>query len=83
MSVAALAMLLVFGAPTFAAMTPTLWALFALGQVGNLKTYVKVGKTVVKLTKAEIAFLNSPAFRTMAAANGEAAIKWQNRQMEY
>lgn len=28
------------------------------------------------------AFTESPAFRQMLAANGEAAIKWQDRQME-
>ena len=27
-------------------------------------------------------FLNSPQFRAMAAANGDAAIRWQDRQME-
>ena len=68
-------MMLIFGAPTFAAMTPTLWALFALGQVGNIKTYVKVGNNVIKLTEAEIKFLNSPAFRAWAAANGDLTIK--------
>ena len=79
MGAAAIAMMLVFGAPTFAAMTPTLWALFALGQVGNLKTYVRVGKDVIVVDRALIAYLDSPAFRAMAAANGEAAIRLEER----
>ena len=76
MAATALIMTLVFGAPTFAAMTPTLWALFALGQVSNIPSYIKTEKQL-------IAFINSPAFRQMAARNGEAAIQWQQKQMEY
>ena len=82
-AISTIAMMLVFGAPTFAAMTPTLWVLFGLSQVGNLKTYVKVSKKVIVIDKAVIAYMQTPAFRAMAAANGEAAIKWQLRQMEY
>jgi hypothetical protein len=36
----------------------------------------------IKTERQLIAYLNSPQFRAMAAANGEAAIKWQDRQME-
>jgi hypothetical protein len=82
-AISTLAMMLVFGAPTFAAMTPTLWVLFGLSQAGNLKTYVKVGKKVILIDKAIIAYVQTPAFRAMAARNGEAAIKWQQRQMEF
>jgi hypothetical protein len=63
-------MTLIFGAPTFAAMTPTLWAIFALGQVGNIRGAIKTEKQLA-------AFVNSPAFRAWAAANGEAAIRLQ------
>jgi hypothetical protein len=78
-AISTLAMMLVFGAPTFAAMTPTLWVLFGLSQVGNLKTYVKVGKDVIIVDKALIAYVNSPAFRAMAAANGAAVIRLEER----
>ena len=61
-------MVLIFGAPTFAAMTPTLWALFAIGQIGNVKGAIKTEQQL-------IAFMNSPEFRAWAAANGEAAIR--------
>lgn len=76
MAASAIIMLLIFGAPSFAAMTPTLWALFALGQVGNIRGAIKTEKQLY-------AFLNSPQGRAMLAANGEAAIRWQNKQMEY
>jgi hypothetical protein len=79
-AIPALAMMLVFGAPTFAAMTPALWAVFALNNVG---TAIKVGKKVIIIDKAIIAYMQTPAFRAMAAENGEAAIKWQQRQMEF
>lgn len=61
-------MMLIFGAPSFAAMTPALWVTFALGVPGNVRTAIKTERQL-------IAFLNSPAFRAWAAANGEAAIK--------
>lgn len=69
-AIPAIAMMLFFGAPTFAAMTPTLWLLFALGHVGDIKTVVKTTKDIEKL-------VNSPQFRAWAAANGEAAIRLQ------
>jgi hypothetical protein len=79
-AISAIVMMLVFGAPTFAAMTPLLWGLFALQNVG---TVVKVGKKVIIIDKALVAYMQTPAFRAMAARNGEAAIKWQQRQMEF
>jgi hypothetical protein len=82
-AISTIAMMLVFGAPTFAAMTPTLWVLFGLSQVGNLKTYIKVGKKVIVIDKAVVAYMQTPAFRAMAARNGEAAIRWQQKQMEF
>ena len=60
-------MMLVFGAPSFAAMTPMLWAMFALN---NLPGAIKTERQV-------IAFLNSPAGRAWVAANGEAAMRLQ------
>lgn len=60
-------MTLIFGAPTFAAMTPLLWTMFALQQI---PTAVKIGKVVYVVA-------NSPAFRAWAAANGAAAIRLQ------
>jgi hypothetical protein len=79
MAIGALAMLLIFGAPTFAAMTPALWALFALGVPGNVKTAIKVGKDIIVVDKALIAYVNSPAFRAMAAANGAATIRLEEQ----
>ncbi len=66
----ALLMTLVFGAPTFAAMTPLLWASFAVGQIGNIRGAIKTEKQLRIL-------VNSPQFRAWVAANGEAAIRLQ------
>lgn len=44
---------------------------------------IKIAPSAIKTEKQIIVFLNSPEFRAMAAANGEAAIKWQDRQMEF
>lgn len=66
-------MVLVFGRATLGAMTAADWALFALNNA----------PTVIRTERQLFAFLNSPAGRRMLAANGEAAIRWQDRQMEY
>lgn len=66
-------MVLIFGKATLGAMTAADWALFALNNIPK----------AVKTEAQIIAFLNSPAGRQMLAANGEAAIRWQNRQMEF
>lgn len=44
---------------------------------------VKIGPRVISFDRKLIAYINSPAFRLTAAANGEAAIRWQQRQMEF
>ena len=79
-AIPAIVMMLVFGAPTFAAMTPLLWALFAVQNVG---TAVRVGKKVIIIDEALIAYMKTPAFRQMLAANGATAIRWQDKQMEF
>jgi hypothetical protein len=68
MAALSIAMMLIFGAPTFAAMTPALWVVFALGVPGNVKGAIKTAKDIDKI-------VNSPAFRAWAAANGAVAIK--------
>lgn len=68
MSALPIVMMLIFGAPSFAAMTPALWAIFALNTASSLPKAIKTERKL-------IAFINSPAFRAWAAANGEAAIR--------
>lgn len=70
MAIGALAMMLVFGAPTFAAMTPTLWVVFALGVPGNVRGAIKTAKDIDRI-------VNSPAFKVWAAQNGATAIRLQ------
>lgn len=43
---------------------------------------IKEAPKVIAFDKQVWAFVNSPQFRAMAAANGDAAIRWQDRQME-
>lgn len=61
-------MVLVFGQPTFAAMTALDWTLFGLNVVSNAPKAIKTERQL-------IAFMNSPAFRAWVARNGELTIK--------
>lgn len=65
-----------FAAPaSLAAITPLQWASVGLTVAGEVPKAVKANREMM-------AIIASPAFRAMLAANGEAAIRWQDRQME-
>jgi len=54
---------------------------FQIAQLGLMG--IKILPNAIKTEKQIIAFIHSPSFRVMLAANGEEAIRWQNRQMEF
>jgi hypothetical protein len=60
---------------SIAAITTLQWVQLSLALAKGIPQVIKADQQV-------IAFIQSPAFRVMLAANGEAAIRWQDRQME-
>lgn len=67
---------LLIGSPVGAALT--------LPQIAALAGVIIKGlPAAIKTEKQLYAFVNSPAFAQMLARNGDAAIRWQDRQMEY
>lgn len=63
--------------------SPVAGALSAVQIAALVGIGIKEAPMVIKLDAQVIAFMKSAAFRQMLAANGDAAIRWQNRQMEY
>lgn len=64
---------------SLAAVTTLQWAELGL-IVGN--DAIKLAPRALRDERALVQFLQSPAFRLMLARNGDAAIRWQERQME-
>ena len=74
-----LALLGGFAVPSsLGAITTLQWISIGLSVAGDAKNLKNLPREAQQLR----AFLESPAFRQMLATNGEAAIKWQDRQME-
>ena len=44
---------------------------------------IKIAPKAIATEQLLIQFIKSPQFREMLAANGEAAIRWQDKQMEF
>lgn len=44
---------------------------------------VKLAPKAINAEKQLVAFIQSPQFRVMLAANGDAAIRWQDQQQEF
>lgn len=65
---------------SLAAVTTLQWAQLSLILANGA---VKLAPGALRQEVALIQFMQSPAFRQMLAANGEAAIRWQDRQQEW
>lgn len=61
---------------SLAVITPLQWALLGINVAGDVRQAVQLERSLAIL-------LRNPSVRLMLAANGEAAIRWQDRQMEY